>query len=269
MAIATTIALAIYAIKTGMLGKLKNATGGAKPVTNTLQNEVTNINPNVLDDVINNYSSRAKDYIKAEGTPVITQLKNGKQKIEFLGQNRKRAIIICDNGGKVEKLIEFHGKNYAVFDGINPYQSKFLKSCTYQKTGANSHSLVIKKPFDFKTPDNPADFSRMTGSKPNWERHIGIHSNDKVASITTQDWLIPYHQSPKQEFIYDIYKNGKHPADVVKEITTSSADGIRRQAFKYKGGNASSAKEVSCAVDKQGLSPQQLADMRELFNIKL
>ncbi len=267
LAIATTIALAIYALKTGKLGRLKNVTGGTKPVTNTLQNEVTNINSNAIDDVINNYADRAKKFIRAEGAPVITQLKNGKQKIEFLGKCNRRAIIVCDKSGKVEKLIEFTGKSYNVFDGVNVYQSKFLKSCLYKKTGVNSHSLVIEKPFDFKTPDDPAEFSRMVGSKPNWKKNIDIRSNDKVANITTQDWLIPYHQGPAKEFAFDIYKNSNAPADVIKEIRTCR-DKVEYQAFKYKAGMASSAKEVPVEVDKQGLSPQQLADMRELFNIK-
>lgn len=273
LAIATTIALAIYALKTGKLGKLKNVTGSTKPVTNGIQNEVANIKPNALDDVVKAYSERAKSYIHAEGEPIITQLKNGKHKIEFIGGSgplTKRAIIVCDNGGKVEKLIEFHGKNYNVFDGLNPYKDKFLKSCEYRRTRANEHVLRIEKPFDFKRPDdiNMADISKLGDpSYLRWKKDITIRSNEKVANISNQDWCIPHYQAPNQNLSFDIYKNGKEPADVVKTID-SCTYGVESQSFKYKAGKASSAQEVSDAVDKQGLSPQQLANMRELFGIK-
>lgn len=273
LAIATTIALAIYALKTGKLGKLKNVTGGTKPVANGIQNEVANIKPNALDDVVKAYSERAKSYIHAEGEPIITQLKNGKHKIEFIGDSgplTKRAIIVCDNGGKVEKLIEFRGKNYNVFDGLNPYKDNFLKSCEYRRTRANEHCLHIEKPFDFKRPDdiNMADISKLRDpSDLRWHKDITIRSNEKVANISNQDWGIPYYQASKQNLSFDIYKNGKEPADVVKTID-SCTYGVEHQSFKYKAGKVSSAKKVPFEVDKQGLTSQQLADMRELFGIK-
>lgn len=273
LAIATTIALAIYALKTGKLGKLKNVTGGTKPVTNGIQNEVANIKPNALDDVVKAYSERAKSYIHAEGEPIITQLKNGKHKIEFTGGSgplTKRAIIVCDNGGKVEKLIEFHNKHYNVFDGLNPYKDNFLKSCEYRRTRANEHLLRIEKPFDFKRPDdiNMADISKLRNpSDLRWHKDITIRSNEKCANISIQDWCIPYYQAPKQDISFDIYRNGKEPADVVKTIA-SCTYGVEYQSFKYKAGKVSSAKKVPFEVDKQGLTSQQLADMRELFGIK-
>lgn len=272
LAIVTAIASAIYALKTGKLGKLKNVTGGTKPVANGVPNEITNIKPNTLDDVIKAYSERAKSYIKAEGEPVITQLKNGKQKIEFLGQkNRKRAIIVCDNSGKVERLIEFHGKSYNVFDGLTPWEAKFIKSCEYRKTHANEHALRIEKPFDFKKPDDlhMAEISKLRDtSHLRWQKDITIRSNEKAASIINQDWCIPYYQTPNQHLFFEIYKNGKEPADVVKTIRPTNYE-VKEQSFKYKAGNASSAKEVvSWEKEKQDLSPQQLADMRDLFGIK-
>lgn len=273
LAIATTIALAIYALKTGKLGKLKNVTGGTKPVTNGIQNEVANIKPNALDDVVKAYSERAKSYIHAEGEPIITQLKNGKHKIEFTGGSgplTKRAIIVCDNGGKVEKLIEFHGKSYNVFDGLNPYKDNFLKSCEYRRTRANEHRLHIEMPFDFKRPDdiNMAEISKLRNTSDlRWHKDITIRSNEKVASILDQDWCIPHYQAPKQGIDFDIYKNGKEPADVVKTIYPCTY-GVEPRSFKYKAGKVSSAKEVPFEPDKQGLTSQQLADMRELFGRK-
>lgn len=272
LAIATTIALAIYAIKTGKLGKFKNVTGDTKPIANGIQNEVSNIKPNAIDDVVKAYSERAKSYIKAEGEPIITQLKNGKLKIEFLGQNRKRAIIVCDNGGKVEKLIEFQGKNYNIFDGLNPFKAKCLKSCAYRKTRTNEFVLHLEKPFDFKKPDDMymAEISKLGDtSHLHWQKEITVRSNEKVANIVSQDWLIPYYHPSNQDIIFDIYKNGNKPADVIKSISTGATDGELYQSFKYTAGKTSSPQRVPFYENEQVLSPQQLADMRELFGVKI
>ncbi|MGN1154109.1 MAG: hypothetical protein ACI4S3_08775 [Candidatus Gastranaerophilaceae bacterium] len=238
LAIATTIALAIYAIKTGKLGKLKNVTGGTKPVANGIQNEVTNIKPNAIDDVVKTYSERAKSYITAEGEPIITQLKNGKQKIEFLGQQKpKRAIIICDNGGKVKRLIEFYGKSYNVFDGLNPFKAKFLTSCEYKRTRANEYVLHIEKPFDFKRPDdrNMAEISKLGDtSHLRWRKDITIRSNEKVANIHHSGWYIPNHHAPNQSICYDIYNNGKKPADIIKNIEATSGGKINHLNIKQE-----------------------------------
>ena len=162
------------------------------------------------------------------------------------------------------------GKNYNVFDRLNPHKDNFLKSCEYRRTRANEHCLHIEKPFDFKRPDdiNMADISKLRNpSDLRWHKDITIRSNEKVANISNQDWCIPHYQAPNQNLTFDIYKNGKEPADVVKTIE-SCTNGVESQSFKYKAGKVSSAKEVPVEFDKQGLTSQQLADMRELFGIK-
>ena len=257
LALASTVALAIYALKTGKLAQLKNIMKKPNSSAGNVQNEAVNTAKNNIDDVINAYSERAKSYLGADSAPIIKNLKNGKTAIEFKGTNNKRAFIVCDKNGKVEKLIEFHFKNYAVFDGIE-YGSKCLKGCRYEPAEFNSKAIIIEKPFDFKKPDDAAEFAKLNKDNIRWKKRILPISNDKFSAVMIDDWYIPYKQAPKDQIAFSIYKNGKKPADVIKNIDNKQ--------FYYKAGNASSAQQVD-DISKY-ITPQQQADRLGLFNSK-
>ncbi len=260
LALASTVALAIYALKTGKLAQLKNIIKNPNSAAGNVQNEAVNTAKNSIDDVIKAYSERAKCALGADSAPIIKNLKNGKTAIEFKGTNNKRAFIVCDKNGKVEKLIEFWDgkKNYTVYDGIDPHKSNFLKEYNSILNESGMKKIFIEKPIDVKKIENAADYADFDKSKfPNARmyKQIFSQSNDKVSSVLNTNW----HTTPLQAEgfkIFRIYKNGKKPANVIKEIGDKK--------FYYKAGNASSAQQVD-DISKY-ITPQQEANMKELFN---
>ena len=186
--------------------------------------------------------------------PIVTKLKNGKNKLEFKFRSeygpQYNDIILLDELGNFEKRISIEkyptngNKKYNLF-----YQVK---------TGLEGIDKVgISKKMKSITDENGVRQISLEKAGV-WKKNIAIHSNDKLTVVFNNDWQIPGYVYPSKDIATICHKYDGRVVDIRQSITNSDGNKI---FYAYQQGQP---KRQIYYID-EGVSWEQKEHYRELF----
>lgn len=160
-------ALCAYGIYAATKGKVKPTS--VKPNIDSVTNNSTNVVNTVqekLSKIVDDFKALPyeRNQKLKDAKPTITQLRNGKYKVDIKSDN-KQNIFVCDKLGNFEKMIEMDydgNKRIATgtFDGINNYAH-------------DTHCIRSMKSYSpTKTLDNGIKYKRIEYKKDDCAGHI-------------------------------------------------------------------------------------------------
>ena len=162
-------ALCAYGIYAATKGRVKPSSVKPHIDTAPVANDSTNVANTVqekLSKIVDDFKALPYDRNQElkEVEPTITQLKNGKYKIDIKSDN-KQNILVCDDSGNFEKMIQINTldmgvKDIGVFDGINNYapDTHCIKSVTIHPNRKLDSGVDYKK-IDIETNDFKGDIT--------------------------------------------------------------------------------------------------------------
>lgn len=246
--LATAATIAAYIITKGKKNPANILGNKADAVITELQQATGNQSANKIGNIVKEIQEAHDEF--AEIKPIVTKLKNGKQKIEFKnilapGSDNNK-IIIVDKEGNFEKLINLHRcnnkvTNYEVFDGVVDFKSNYIKFFRHSLRMKNGYQILLEK-------------------NGGWKKNIRIQSNEKAVHVANEDW---HKISPEKIVNTEIYKNINGPADV-RQYTYNDLKNTVENSLAYK----TDKPRVHVKDTKEGLSAEQRADMLELITGK-
>lgn len=214
-------ALCAYGIYAATKGKVKPTS--VKPNIDSVTNNSTNIVNTVqekLSKIVDDFKALPyeRNQKLKDAKPTITQLRNGKYKVDIKSDN-KQNIFVCDKLGNFEKMIQmdyYGNKRIATytFDGINTYahDTHCIRAVTgfsptmtldngikykrieYEKDGCAGHILTkkygdvmfVKNEAGAYTPESYhlcGTFARLSEGKPNLVYQAKTEGNKRLDDV--------------------------------------------------------------------------------------
>ena len=240
-------ALCAYGIYAATKGKVKPTS--VKPNIDSVTNNSTNVVNTVqekLSKIVDDFKALPyeRNQKLKDAKPTITQLRNGKYKVDIKSDN-KQNIFVCDKLGNFEKMIQmdyYGNKRIATytFDGINTHahDTHCIRAVTgfspirtldngikykrieYEKDGCAGH-ILTKKYGDVMFVTNEASartpesyhlcgtLARLSEGKPNLVYQMKIEGNKDLDSIA-------FRPSAKPKKIID--KDGSTMHEILKDM---------------------------------------------------
>lgn len=234
---------------------------GIKP-KNVVEN-ASDVLKNKIDQVVKQYKkNNINDFIKSKNcdncieniNPLVTKLRNGKNKLEFVFKNEYGHLfndtIILDEFGNFEKRILFEKYPSAV---SNKYNSIYKVKDSLH--GINK--VGISKRMKAVTNENGVrklDFEKADV----WKKEISVHSNDNIIVVSNGDWYIPGYVPQSREIGTICHKYNGKVVDVRQNIINYQGS---RTFLAYQPGQP---KRQIPYID-EGISWEQKEHYRELF----
>ena len=195
------------------------------------------INENIK-NVIKSYKERYKE-VFFRYNPKITTLKNGKTKIEFLGRETEKHLLICNRNGEFEKRIVFNKNNntntewYDIYINFENGEKDKIKTFISKKTTADyeginvdSHEIKVK---EYKS-GKEIDSKQIAISKNDKFAYISNwHENEFIEQPIVKTTTIAFNNG-KPQLVYQTIKKNK--GNWRKFVFEPKKDSIKKEVTK-------------------------------------